>query len=548
MKTFFRLLSLLLAVLMITALGVIFVSCDDSGSGTGTGLTMEGYDENGLEMDKLGAGHNYGGEMVYVLAWGEGYQNEREFEVEGISGNSVDDAVVQRNTQIEGRLNVELDFTFTPGSNPYRNQFTKYVEAAYNSQGKQPIDVIATYTRTAGMLAQRGFLKDIAKLPLTPEQNWFSFDDKGADGKLLPNMPWWPSQFMSELSFGDSTYFVTGDISTSVPYMMTCIFVNKGLFNSLYNADARDLGHEDGMDMLYDLVTSKNWTLAKLIEFSDCYQDQGATGKNVQDRFGFATLLTHVDAFYTGSELRLVDTDPVEMLVISKDFGSKKAVTLIDTLGEFFQADCNYSERWNYELDPKLSEGHNVPFTEGRCLFLMGRNYLAESVLAKKVNFSYGILPVPMYKTATYKQNNYYTCMGNPVSLYGIFVNSYFASRSGEEHSNEAEHISMLTAVLECWASEGYRRTTPEIFYVNMMTKYADSPDDAAMFQYVRNGITFDLGRIFADALSTMSELPSHCAMGGSSWSISYNQYKSKLNSQMEDLVEAFVQQGTNAQ
>ena len=219
MKTFFRLLSLLLAVLMIAALGVVFVSCDDDGNGNGTGLTMEGYDENGLEMDRLGTGHNYGGETVYVLAWGEGYQQEREFEVEGISGNSVDDAVVQRNTQIEGRLNVELDFSFTPGSNPYRNQFTKYVEAAYNSQGKQPIDIIATYTRTAGMLAQRGYLKDIAKLPLTDEENWLDFD-----------MPWWPSNFMEELSFGDSTYFVTGDISSSVPYMMTCIFVNKLLF------------------------------------------------------------------------------------------------------------------------------------------------------------------------------------------------------------------------------------------------------------------------------------------------------------------------------
>jgi hypothetical protein len=138
--------------------------------------------------------------------------------------------------------------------------------------------------------------------------------------------------------------------------------------------------------------------------------------------------------------------------------------------------------------------------------------------------------------------------MGNPATIFGMFINPYFASRSGEEHENEAEHVSMLTAVLECWGSEGYRRTTPAIFYVNMMQKYSDSPDDAAMFQYIRNGITFDLGCIFSDALSFMSELPSHCAMGGSSWSISYNQYKKKLNAQIEDLVEAFQQQGTNAQ
>ena len=59
-----------------------------------------------------------------------------------------------------------------------------------------------------------------------------------------------------------------------------------------------------------------------------------------------------------------------------------------------------------------------------------------------------------------------------------------------------------------------------------MQLKYSDTQDETNMFEEVRAAITFDLGRIFTNDLSFMSELPSKAAISGASWSTSYAAYK----------------------
>ena len=98
----------------------------------------------------------------------------------------------------------------------------------------------------------------------------------------------------------------------------------------------------------------------------------------------------------------------------------------------------------------------------------------------------------------------------------------------------------MLSAVLECWASEGYRLTTPEIFEVNMQLKYSAGQDETDMFEYIRSGIVFDLGKIFGFDLNSISELASSTIVAGSSWSSCYKQYVKSINSSLDKLVENF--------
>ena len=537
MKNLVRILSLLLVFLMLATTAVVFVACDDDDEGST--LINSDYDANGLIMDNLGTDLNFGHEAVYVMGWSDGYGTE--FEQETITGISDIDAVYERNVQIESRLSVDLKFTLIPGSSPKRGEYTNKVESIYQNGGAD-IDIIATYTRTAGMVAERAMLMDLKKLGLDEGKNHLDFD-----------MPWWPQEMLDTLSFGDSCYFLTGDASTSVLYMMTAIFVNKQFFNRVFNNEAQQKGYETGMEMLYQQVIDKEWTIDEMIRYTTTegvFNDATGNGKTVDDSFGFATHLVHVDGFYSGANLKLVDqVEDDRLLVISPDFGSKKTVRLITDLGKWFVHETNYSERWDNEfgLDADGVNGHMMPFQKGRGLFLMARAYVAREVLAQKVTFQYGVLPIPMYKNDTYDQKNYYTVMGNPMTIFGIFKGCTNTGLDSAKNTNLKERVEMLTAVLECWGSEGYRRTTPEVFYVNMMTRYAESPEDALMFQYVRNGITFDLGRIFGDALSMMSELPSKCAMSNSSWSISYGSYKNKLDKQMEELTNSFKNQGTNA-
>jgi hypothetical protein len=64
------------------------------------------------------------------------------------------------------------------------------------------------------------------------------------------------------------------------------------------------------------------------------------------------------------------------------------------------------------------------------------------------------------------------------------------------------------------------------------------------MFDIIRKNISFDLGRIFSESLSYMSEMPSNAAASGQSWAqISKGQKKplgiaiQKLNAALEKIV-----------
>ncbi|MBQ9778445.1 MAG: hypothetical protein IJW22_05915, partial [Clostridia bacterium] len=115
----------------------------------------------------------------------------------------------------------------------------------------------------------------------------------------------------------------------------------------------------------------------------------------------------------------------------------------------------------------------------------------------------------------------------------GIFVDF-------DERGDKAATLTMLSAVMECWASEGFRLTTPEIFEVNFQLKYSEGQDETDMYEYVRSGITFDLGKIFAGELNNMCELPSKAIQTNSSWSSSYKAYEKAITNSLNTIVENF--------
>jgi hypothetical protein len=78
------------------------------------------------------------------------------------------------------------------------------------------------------------------------------------------------------------------------------------------------------------------------------------------------------------------------------------------------------------------------------------------------------------------------------------------------------------------------------IFEQNMKYRYTPDSvgkgDSARMFDIIRESIAFDLGRIFSDILSFMSEMPSKAASTSSSWASTKAQYERTLKRSMSDL------------
>ena len=234
--------------------------------------------------------------------------------------------------------------------------------------------------------------------------------------------PWWPDNLLKESTINNHLYLVSGDISTNVLHMMYCMYYNKQLLEDYQLAEPTDL------------VFENKWTLDTLVTMgSGIYVDlNGNSKQDTADQFGFTITNYHNDAFYTGSDLKLVEHDAEKILIVSPDFFGEKAISVIEKLGP-----------WETSNDVYQASDYETPFTEGRSLFTINRAHYASKAL-RDSELSYGIVPVPKYDE---NQENYRTVMGNPVTLYSISVSTPYKD--------------ICAAVLECMASNGYRLTTP---------------------------------------------------------------------------------------
>ena len=463
----------------------------------------EKYDQNGRELDDLPDDLNYGGEEITILHWNED-ASLVEFEQAEITGNNVRDAVYDRNMQIEDRLNVTLKFIGVPAAyDGARTTFLKQIDAVY-SAGTQDYDIIATYTRTQGTLAVRGYLENLAKI----EDSYINFEK-----------PWWPQQLVDTVSFGNGAYyFISGDMSTKMLWMMHLMYINKDMFSQLH------------IELPYQTVRDGKWTIDKLIEVtSGVYRDlDNDNTTSTRDRYGFVALHYVCDSFYAGSNMQYIEESDTNMLQISPDYTSKKMVELINKLGSWGSTE----DVWLTQQGYCTSDEHMATwelFQDGQALIHMAHANYAQGRLLD-ADFEYGLVPNPKYDE---KQVNYYTGMGNPWSLYGVY-------RDFDDRGDRQDTLKMFSAVLECWASEAYRLTTPEIFEVIMQLKYRQGQDETDMFEYIRSGIVFDLGKIFGFDLYTMSELASGAIVKNADWEELYPDYKVRIEYELAQLVTNF--------
>ena len=84
--------------------------------------------------------------------------------------------------------------------------------------------------------------------------------------------------------------------------------------------------------------------------------------------------------------------------------------------------------------------------------------------------------------------------------------------------------IDECSAVLEAMGSENYRSVTPKVFEAAMKVRYASNSEAGEMYDIIRAGISFDLGRLFAGTFGNhTANLFRKNAISGSSYSTQYN-------------------------
>lgn len=478
----FKLISLTLVLLM--CLGS-FVACagdeqQDDGAAESTSddavsTTENPYDENGYLKDDLPETADYGGKEMTIFLWDD--QKAWEFVTTDNPTSLVDQALYNRQKNVESRFNIKINIITQKGSWDDRNTFIQTLANSI-SVGDKAFDAVGQYTPAVGVGVSQGLYQDLCKIE-----------------NINTEKPWWPTHAVSSATVGGKVFSLTGDISATLIRNVQCMFVNTDMYET-YNISQYAGGRE-----IYDVVRDYDWTLAnmKTIALGHLGSNEGLA--DADKKYGFA-VLNHVtaDGFLYSGGYKMIE-DKNGKISLSDDLETLSFSDWFDDVHKLYDGTTD-------DIYSQDSGGYKLFETE-KALFYTGNVSDSQTLAQKGVQFT--ILPMPMRNK---DQGAYYSCASMWVTMYSVPV--------------DVKDPAMSGLLIEALASESYRTVTEEIYYNLFQTRYnsGGNEDSAEMFDIVADSVVFDTSRIFADALKCFAEFRNAIVNPEASWSSTYTNAK----------------------
>ncbi len=454
--------------------------------------TADLYDENGYLKDQIPEGLNFQRELE-VLCWAS---VANEFACDEINGTPINDALVTRDINVEDRLGIELHYLMdklSTGSVTDVGHYTKLVQSA-SMQG-DPFDIVAQYGRTAAILSYQGYL-----------ENFLSIEDSYIN---LEN-PWWTGNLFEELRVGNSLYLLAGDITPSIYEQPYILFYNVDMIESF------------GLEDPYSRVKKNEWTM----EIFRSYTKDITVNPDGAKGYGYSASRSNVPSLIHGCDIMLMEPDENSFPKISDDLYSEKMIDIVDDLTEWAKEDAY--------LIAKTAAEARAPFLAEASLFLSDR--VIECLnFVESCNFSYSVVPTPKFNS---DQSRYYTTLDTQLTFYCLMKGL------------PQEDLSMLTAVLECLGSEGYRLTSPAVVETCLMSRYAQTEQMSEMLRLCIENVYYDFGRIYSSGdnqyLCDRAGIIIHA--GTPTWSNYLTSSMPAVAAQFQSIVDKFMEMEQQAQ
>ncbi len=421
-------ITLLLLTAMLTSM---FASC----GGTATETTADTaadttaveaettVDTDSLEGRKLvddGLGdRDFGGEdyrMIYQERYGE-YQY-----VEELTGDSLDDAIYNRNMNVEDRFNAKI--VHNMGA---EEQLAMDIKNSVLS-GNDEYDLYMGHTIYTGKYAVQGIFRDMRELEID-----FS-------------KPWYPQYGVQNLTLNGKMFLAASDICLSLASNTYCYYFNK------------DLVIDNGLEDPYTVVNDGRWTIDYMLEnLATIYQDLDGDGiYGDTDLYGVAGEKTNSTVAYMYSfEIDIMNiSDAGEVSVTyGSDERSVNGVEKLKTLLYGSEGSFNVASSKLTPIDL---------FTTQNAIFVTGTLSDSVSTYRDECDFDYGIIPYPKYEES---QANYYTVAGGSVSSSAIPMTV-----------QREEIASVMFAAL---SAETWKTVIPQ--YYDVVLKYKGARDEASI-------------------------------------------------------------------
>lgn len=472
-------LSLILAFLMLSSA----VSCGEqntSGSETTSGNVNTSVPETPPEY--IFADVNLGGQKFPILNSSTNWGFYTTIDLDEATGESLDDAVFERNSKLEEKFNFEFEVT--------EDDITK------------TIDMMKIAVISGDDVYKAGFLRGEYLSPLISEG---MFVDLNTLSNIDLDKEWWDQNIRTAASVGDENalYIAGTDLSLMGFGGTIGTFFNKNMLE--------DLGGKSP----YQLVRDGKWTLDTLAE----YAKLGANLNGAEDftfekdgkaDYGLVTWYSGVTAMVLGSGEEYLKRDKNNMpyLAIETDrFYSvcSKIASLTATEGEF--GDFN---------DRTVGMHYEMIFAAGRALMCIAE--LKASNNFREMNDNFGVLPIPKYDD---KQENY-VCLRSPATIYLCIP---VTNQTLEE----------TAAVLDAATYLSYRDVLPIYYNVTVAQKGLRDEESIEMLKIIQSCRYFDTGRIYGWTTSLYDAVESRLRVGDGDLASTVASYKDQTKTKIDD-------------
>ncbi len=464
-----RVLILLMAVLMCTT---AFFGCSKSEEEeTGTVNTSNLSGDDGI------GDYNFDGANFTILT-----RTQTNYEHIGeLGGDSVSQAVYQRNLMVSEKYGVNLQTVEIDGGYDSRTEFVTAVRAEHmTSTGAY--DLISTHSVYLGWFGAEGILADLSTL-----------------SAIDLTKSYWNQNLYNELNIDGSCYMMIGDIGHTLYEYISVMFVNTNLLEQ-NNFIA------GGTDGLYDLVDSGKWTWEKLFNIARDY------GYGAEDgRYGLL-FNTHAQRAAMVSQEASVYTRGDNGRFKMETAASEHLINAVQNLSKFFtQANMYFAKGWGTE-EAEL----NPIFTSGTALFY-GQTLGQSSKFATDMGEGYAVVPLPKYDEF---QSDYYTICRDTVTAVAVM--------------EVAKNPTMSGVITQALAFYGSEYVTPEYYEKALKYRYAADPRCPEMLETIRASLTIEAVPTFYET-SIDSDMFREIIESGASEGIAskYESYVSQGNSQL---------------
>ncbi len=426
MKKTLKILSAMLALLLLFSMTLIFTSCgggeeeDVTLGADGTVSTGEGLPE--LEIKNLG------GKEILIL-WPEmhtdGHYVHNEMTVAETSGDVIDSAVMERNTIVQTAYNVKITTNLM-----FISDVAKTVRTEYQS-GESTYSALACSINNSNMLSlqQEGGLTDFNTLKYYDE-----------------SQPWWNHSLMQDLAVANARYFASGDIIYSDDFYPYCTFVNNKLSA---NTGITENYHE--------LVQNNEWTLEKFHALAAQAQNDQVDGDpntwSDADINGAVINENFAKAGYYSAGKGMVDFDakgyPVWQMTVDR------TQTILEKLIGVIHKDkaCFNAGQFDDHAVQELKL-----FTSGKALFLVEELIFAERITKSDASVDFTLLPYPLYD-----EDSEYISVLNDSLVISIPV-----------MRDDKEDIGLI---LSAMSRESVNTLTPAFFETVLTYRYMQNPE-----------------------------------------------------------------------